>query len=405
MRILWAGIGPGHATGYGLMTREFTRRFRDAGHEVVLALFGEPVLDPLGRPNRNGTLNHPDHVSIRDGGTWEGMRALGPASQWKRDKDGKWQAAGEFRLPGQSFIWDAFGGHNPDLVIVLKDAWVLDPEDYREYNTAVWLVFDTEPMGAPDRSFFARCDARAVCASTAGQRMAASAGLADPLYVPHGIDTGIWTPGPREAARELLGLPEDVFIAGIDAANIGPRKAWGEQFAAFADFHSQHPGSLLLVHAAPEHPEGISLRDLRSFLHLDDAVKFGAHTAMDDAQMVNWMRSLDVLMAASYGEGFGLPIVQAQACGIPVIGTDCSAITEKIPKGTGWLVPGQPWWNPHHQAWWHIPSVEGITRALHRAAGLGHDRRDLIRAHAMGYDADHVMKEHWTPVLEELCGG
>ena len=32
-------------------------------------------------------------------------------------------------------------------------------------------------------------------------------------------------------------------------------------------------------------------------------------------------------------EGFGLPILEAQACGSPVIGSDCTAITETIGRG------------------------------------------------------------------------
>lgn len=398
-RILWAGIGPGHATGYGLMTREFTRRFTALGHEVVIALFGEQDTTTDGKRNPRGTLNHPDHAGIKVTGLWEGMTCIGPMGtrhSTAKDPDS------EFRLPPRGVVWDAFGGHDPDLVIVLKDAWVLTPSDYRDYNTAVWLVFDTEPLGVPDRRFFERSGARAVCASTAGQRMAAAAGLTEPLYVPHGIDTDLWCPGDREAARGLLGLPGEAFIAGVCAQNVGPRKAWGEQLAAFAAFRWNHPDSLLLIHAAPEHPEGINLRELVTFHGLDGAVKFGAHTAMDDAQMVNWFRSLDVLMAASYGEGFGLPIVQAQACGIPVIGTRCSAVTEKIPAGTGWLVKGQKWWNPHHQADWTIPSTEGITRALYRAGRRAHWPAAKIREHAMAYDADHVTKEHWVPVLDHL---
>ena len=38
--------------------------------------------------------------------------------------------------------------------------------------------------------------------------------------------------------------------------------------------------------------------------------------------MAGWYRSLDVLSACSYGEGFGLPILEAQACGSPAIVTD-----------------------------------------------------------------------------------
>ena len=397
-RILWAGIGPGHATGFGRMTAEFVPRIRDLGHEVVLSLFGEPAVKD-GRPNPRSTWNHPGHAGIRATGTGEGMRVTGPSP------------AGEFRLPGRDVIWDAFGGHDPDLTIVFKDAWVLDPADYRERNTAVWLAFDTEPLGVPDRRFFAASGARAVCVSAAGHATARAAGqeygvdgLRRAAYVPHGIGMDLWSPGDQQAARSLLGLPEGVFIAGICAANIGPRKAWGEQLAAFAAYRRSDPSALLLIHAAPDHPEGMNLKDLVSHLGLEGAVKFGEHTAMDDPQMITWYRSLDVLLAATYGEGFGIPIIEAQACGVPVIGTDCSAISEKIPPGAGWLVPGQRWWNPHHQAWWMIPDTGKLTRALHRAARRQHWPPAKIRDHALNYDAAHVAKVYWAPVLGELLG-
>lgn len=386
MRILWHGIGPGHATGYGQMTAETTRRLRDLGHDVVIAMMGEAT-------GKRAAMRHPAHAVIRETGRWEGMPVIGPSP------------VGEFRLPLPGAIWDAFGGHPPDLVIVLKDAWVLTPSDYADYDTAVWLVSDTEPLGVPDRRFFEASGARAVCASLAGRRMAADAGLYKPLYVPHGIDTALWTPNSRGEIRDFLGLPRDVFIAGICAANIGPRKAWGEQLAAFAAFRKKHRDALLLIHAAKQHPEGLDLEDLACHLGIRDAVIFPQHTAMDDGQMVNWFRSLDVLLAASYGEGFGLPVVQAHACGVPVIGTDCSAIAEKIPNGTGWLVGGQKWWNPHHQAWWTIPSVKGITAALEKAARRQHARPEIIREHALTYDSAFVAKTMWAPVLEELARG
>jgi glycosyltransferase involved in cell wall biosynthesis len=382
--ICWNGIGPWHKTGYGLGTALFPARLRGLGHQVVIAVMG----DKNGPPERF-TMNHPDAAETRRTGLWDGMKVTGPGSY-------------EFGLPGRNMIREAFGGQDPDLVIVLKDAWVLRPAGYARYRTAVWLAFDTEPLGVPDRDFFTASGVRPVCVSRHGLAQARAAGLQDAIYVPFGIDTGFWSPGSRDAARDLLELPRDVFCAGIDAANIGPRKGWGEQLAAFAAHRAAHPRSLLLIHSAPEHPEGMNLRHLAARLGITDAVKFGAHVNMTPAQMLAWYRALDVLMMGTYGEGFGVPILQAQACGIPVIGTDCTAISEKIPPGTGWLVRGQRWWNPHHQAWWTIPSVAGLTAALGKALRGRHAGPQVIRGHALAWDADHVTKTWWAPAIEEL---
>ena len=55
------------------------------------------------------------------------------------------------------------------------------------------------------------------------------------------------------------------------------------------------------------------------------------------------LRSLDVLVNASASEPFGLTVLEAQACGVPVIGTDAGGIPEFVTDGeTGLLVaPGR----------------------------------------------------------------
>ena len=61
------------------------------------------------------------------------------------------------------------------------------------------------------------------------------------------------------------------------------------------------------------------------------------------------LRSLDVLVNASASEPFGLSVLEAQASGVPVIGTDAGGIPEFVTDGeTGLLVaPGGPMrWPP-----------------------------------------------------------
>ena len=81
--------------------------------------------------------------------------------------------------------------------------------------------------------------------------------------------------------------------------------------------------------------------------------------------MAAWYNGLDVLSLCSYGEGFGLPLIEAQACGIPVVTTDASAMSELC--GAGWLVSGTPFWTDGHQSWWVRPDAADITNAYEMA--------------------------------------
>ena len=375
-RILWFGISPYRRTGYGVQTRIFAPLFRDLGHRVAIAQMG---------------ARHPADTTA----SFDGIPIIGPGPR-------------EYHLPRPAEIRGALGGE-PDLIVVLKDAWVLPPAQFKPYNVAVWLNIECDPMGVPDRVFFERSGARPVCVSRYGRAAARAAGLA-PLYVPHGIDTGFWCPGDRAAARELLRLDRGAFVAGLNGMNLGivPRKGFYESFRAFAEFRNRlQPGALLLVHSDPEayryegDNRGVNLRRLAEVCGISDAVKFGAHTNMTELQMRAWYRSLDVLLNASYGEGFGVPIVEALSCGVPVIGTDCTAMPEKIPPGAGWLVTGQPFWNEVHGATWTVPSIGQITAQLAKAAA-GKGSAAVCRATALAYDAEEVLSKYWEPALGEL---
>ena len=99
------------------------------------------------------------------------------------------------------------------------------------------------------------------------------------------------------------------------------------------------------------------------------------------------------------GEGFGIPIVEAQACGLPVIASDHSAMTELT--HAGWLVSGDPWWDALQDAWFQVPHVGQIVDALEASYAARDDRplRDRGVRFAAAYDADTVARTHWQPLL------
>ena len=143
-------------------------------------------------------------------------------------------------------------------------------------------------------------------------------------------------------------------------------------------------------------------------LGITDAVAYPDGYSYDlglitEQQMVNWYSGIDVLTACSYGEGFGLPLIEAQACGVPVITTDGSTMSELC--GAGLLVSGTPFWSDGHAAWWKRPDVDDIVQAYESAYTAWQDNtlpKQQAREFALQYDADRVLEQYWVPVLADL---
>ena len=82
-----------------------------------------------------------------------------------------------------------------------------------------------------------------IAMSEFGCRVLADEGT-EPLYVPHGVDTGIYKPGDPHAYRDTLPeVTDDTLVIGLAAMNRDvSRKGLQEQFLAFARFSPPSPG-------------------------------------------------------------------------------------------------------------------------------------------------------------------
>ena len=283
-------------------------------------------------------------------------------------------------------------------------------------NTAVWLPVDCDPLSAGDRAFLEGSGARPIAMSRHGQRMLEAAGKLAP-YIPHGIDTAVFRPAHRKAARDRLGLAPGTFAVGINAQNV-ERKAIVQSLIGFADFHRAHPDSVLFLHSTtvpwPNPGDVAYLPPVLESLGLTaDAVRIESHydivtCRISAERMASWYNALDVLLAASMGEGFGIPIIESMACGTPVIGTRCSTMPELIPDYAGWLVDGTRVWKDRHEAWWKLPRPEMINGALEFAylSARKNDKR-RVRCAEWGrqFDADAIVADCWVPWLKEVEAG
>jgi glycosyltransferase involved in cell wall biosynthesis len=116
-----------------------------------------------------------------------------------------------------------------------------------------------------------------------------------------------------------------------------------------------------------EGPYQSKLRERVATLGLGQRVSFQPWGAPPD--VANFLRSLDALVlltrtTKAVREQFGRVIIEAQACGVPVIGSTCGAIPDVVGDG-GWIVPER---DP--QALGNLLNLIAADPALVRAKGL-----------------------------------
>ena len=298
-----------------------------------------------------------------------------------------------------------------DICVTLYDTWVYDARQMQSVRWVPWMPVDHEPL--PVRVKAAIESAwQPICYSKFGQRMVQEAGL-EAEYVPHGIEMDVFKPTPKQATRDKLEgrLKEADFVAVMVAANKGTpsRKSFPEALLAWKRFVEKHENSVLYMHTHPgTEMSGLDLLLLIQEIGIpDDAVRFCDSywniLGFPDNYMQTIYASADVLLNPAQGEGFGIPVVEAQACGCPVIVTDCTSMSELC--FAGWKVEGQRFWTPIG-AFQFIPNIDQIYDALENAW----DERDnkALRKKARhgvypAYDADYVTDHYWKPVLAKIA--
>ena len=405
MRILWVSNSPWAPSGYGSQTRQVCRRLMAAGHEVILSA-------------NDGTRGEER--------TWEGATVLGSGmDRYSRDT-----------------VAQDIARTKPDRVIILYDPWVYTSGWQDPFagmtNVTCWTPVDHMPISPVmipwlfEHASIAMSKFGFDRLSDLNAALKRDKGHGFPLtYIPHALEKVICPTGVAplfgKTHREQLGLSADAFLVGIVAANTGSavhdRKAWSEMVLGAAQFMARHRDAYLYVHTLPVGFEGINLHMLFRACGIDPARVLWADEYLlkkqkfSDADMAAIYTSLDVLLATSGGEGFGLPVLEAQACGTPVIVSNCTAQPELVGEtwsperpgarreASGWIVATHPFWNAPHAAWFAKPDVSQIGLALEDAyehkgdAGM----KAAALAKAAEYDADRVFETYWQPYLASLA--
>lgn len=321
---------------------------------------------------------------------------------------------------------DIMHGHsmtfNADALITLMDVWVFEPQGLQGTKWIPWYPIDTEPM---PQVIYEKLQSAlvSIAMSKYGLQQANNRDI-DSLYVPCGVDTKVYHPVDQMQAREASFLPKDKFMIGMVAMNKGnpSRKAFYPTIAAFAALHKKYPDTVLYLHTMdgtrdsnsmvniPEFCRQMGLKIAYTFINdvnnadviIADQYRYALGYPPD--VMANIYSAMDVFSLVTMGEGFGIPLVEAQACGVPVIVGDWTSMPELC--FSGWKVnkkDAEPFFNNLH-VFHYLPHAGAIAEAMEAAYQMrgNQDYRKRARQGALAYDPDKITEKYWKPALNVI---
>lgn len=148
------------------------------------------------------------------------------------------------------------------------------------------------------------------------------------LSFPTRVDTDVFYPSDRHKARKELGLPEEVPIA-VSSGRIHWAKGWSFLVDSFLLFNKQFPGSHLIF--LGDGDERDLLAEKVRTAGLEANVVIAGHNPPE--KVATYLRASDMLVMGSVKEGWSTVLVEALACGIPIVTTRFSSADTIVCKG------------------------------------------------------------------------
>lgn len=387
-KVLWLGDAGTH-TGFSQVTHHIGERLiRDHGHEVDVLAIG---------------FRGDSTDSFLEPGVPTALR-LYRANQW-REQD----------IYGNGRIVEMISRFKPDVVVMLNDPQIIisqlfengmDPQRVLlRYRPIIsYIPCDGDNLPPPWTEIIPKVT-NVVTMSKWGQSKYEGSQL-----VYHGVDTDQFWPidqdhpitissgevlrSKRDCKRALNFDPDGFLVLRVDS-NSG-RKDYAATIRAVAPVMARHADIELHMHcdAGKTTAYGTDLkRMLTRFpeIHPEKRVYLPEATPLEGA--LGWKQqdlnalynAADVFISTSRGEGFGLTIAEALACGVPVIAQNVSAIPEVVGPGGILVEPIAMLTVPSGEDVW-LADVEGFENALERiyqSSGLRRNLGAAGRAHVV----------------------
>ena len=246
---------------------------------------------------------------------------------------------------GHDVLPTAIQQYQPDIVIALGDLWMLSWMNQLprgNHKTVIYYPIDGAPLHPSWRRLLHHTDLPIAYSHFGYDLVKKTFPDVHTEMIYHGIDTDVFRPLPnKEAIKEKHHL-NGKFVVGCVARN-QPRKQLPILIKAFAKFCADKNDVALYMHTNPN-DIGWDLHELIQRYRLGPYTRFTrSHSitqGVSAAELNEIYNLFDVMALPSAGEGFGLPLAEAMAAGVPPITTNYSASIELV-QGRGELIDVQ----------------------------------------------------------------
>lgn len=237
---------------------------------------------------------------------------------------------GLYRFPA---TYAAYQAHKQNVPYVIRPHGALDPYLYDKSSRSVWLKrlyerwFDLPNLEG----------AGAIHYTTEEERKRASfLNLQAPSFIiPNGIEWSRFESLPeRGAFRKAQGYGDEPLVLFLGRLHF--KKGLDLLIPAFATVRHRFPQATLAI-VGPENDDyGQQVRGWVTEHGLNEAVHFVDH--LDGPDVLQAYVDADVFVLPSYTENFGMTVVEAMACGLPVVISDQVNIHSEVATLGGGLV-------------------------------------------------------------------
>lgn len=231
-----------------------------------------------------------------------------------------------------------------------------------------------------------------------GFQEAQNAGVYNAKYLDVGLDTELWKQRTEEdklAARNKFGFSEDDFIV-LTIADNQERKNLSKGMEIFAKFRKQAPNAKYVLVTREHLAVGWKLRDYGTELRINkEFTIYERGFPFEDLWDIYAMS--DAFLLPSKAEGLCLPILEAQAVGVPVVATNCTSISEHLDAGRGFPVDVEyeyrdPFGNGFR---YFIDADDGVKQ-------LDKIRSGLLLEQTVQLARQYVESKDWTETIDGL---